>query len=317
VASDGRGAQVCALLDGWLSARLDTRQLEYLRSAAEELERAPAVSSARAGILLSQCARHVKARPLAPTAAERAAAARQLPGWDPERWTLLEAARVRLVLAHAFGVGPAAEGTLEEAFSFADEGELCALLRSAALLPRPEVFRWRVGEGCRSNMRSVFEAAALDTPYPAERFDAESFRQVALKCLFVGAPLWRLVGLDRRADAELARMALDYAEERSSAGRAIPADLWLCLAGAAGSTEGERARTALESTLAATRSAMGSADQRAALGLALLRMGERERLEALHGAEDPGPVRDLWARALEAGRAPRELWRDLPAGAVA
>ena len=50
-----------------------------------------------------------------------------------------------------------------------------------------------------------------------------------LKALFVGAPLWRVYGLDKRIDAELARMALDLADERCSAHREVQPELWLCL----------------------------------------------------------------------------------------
>ena len=57
-------------------------------------------------------------------------------------------------------------------------------------------------------MLTVFEANACDTPYPATHLDDLAWRQLVIKALFVGAPLWRVYGLDKRLDAELARMAM-------------------------------------------------------------------------------------------------------------
>ena len=58
---------------------------------------------------------------------------------------------------------------------------------------------------------------------PAPRRPA--WRQGVLKCLFTGVPLAAVDGLDRRADAELARMVAGYAAERRAAGRPVPADV--------------------------------------------------------------------------------------------
>src|SRR5690606_23174701 len=146
-----------------------------------------------------------------------------------ERGTLLDAWRARLVLAHGGLDGDEGRAALEDAFRYADEGETVALLRAVPLVPGPERFLWRVTEGCRSNMRSVFEAAATDSPFPRAAFDDVAWRQALLKSLFVGAPLHRIRGVDARLDGEIARMALDYADERRSAGRPVPPELWVLL----------------------------------------------------------------------------------------
>jgi hypothetical protein len=75
-------------------------------------------------------------------------------------------------------------------------------------------------------MTSIFEAVALDNPYPAEYFDDAAWNQLVLKAVFVGSPLHRLEGIDRRANPELARMLVDYAHERWSASRPVTPDLW-------------------------------------------------------------------------------------------
>lgn len=212
------------LLDAMLARRLDAEGRGWLERALEELARG--VDRERFGALLSLASRHARRGPLAPEHAERAALQYAAEGLDCERWTVLEALRVRLAVAHRDRGSQAFVDALEHAFRFADEGELCALYRSLALHPAPERFAWRGGEGCRSNMRSVFEAAACDTPFPARCFDEVAFRQAVLKAIFVGAPVERIQGLARRRDDELARMALDLADERRSAGRPVPAGLW-------------------------------------------------------------------------------------------
>ena len=224
-------------LESSLQARLSGPALAWLAQACAEIEAgtdpgtAPerAMSDVRFGSLFSSVSRHVRRESLAPTAGERDAAQRLQEGWELERWTLLEAARVRLVLARRDLDRPSGVRALESAFQFADEGELCALYRSLALLPDPARFAWRAGEGCRTNMRSVFEAIACDTPFPALWFDEPAFNQCVIKAIFVGAPVARIFGLERRHNAELTRMALDLAAERRSAGRPIPDDLWLAV----------------------------------------------------------------------------------------
>ena len=242
--------------------------------------------------LFSMASRHAPRGGLEPTETERAEASRLVPGWNPERWTTLEALRVRLVLTHPDLEGDGFPADLEECFRFADGGELTALYRSLGHLPKGERFVWRAGEGCRTNMRTVFEATACDTPYPAKYFDDVAWRQLVIKAVFVEAPLWRVWGLDGRLSEELARMALDLADERRSAGRKVHPELWLCL----GRHGGPRGRRALEHELRNDEPM-----SRRAAALALARAGEGERLRQSYNAEsDPG-VRETIERAL-AGR---------------
>lgn len=225
----------CALL----AARLEPPAVQALGAARDECARGP--STERFCALLSLASRWTRVRPLAPSESERAQAHELLAELEIERWTTLETARVALVLARPRLDEQASYDQLETAFRSADEGEACALYRSLCLLPRPELALSRAAEGCRSNMRSVFEAIACDNPYPAAHFGELAWRQLVIKSLFVGAPTLRIVGLERRLSPELARMALDLADERRSAGRPVPPGLWLCL----GAHAGERGRAAL------------------------------------------------------------------------
>jgi hypothetical protein len=139
-------------------------------------------------------------------------------------------------------------------------------------------------------MRVVFESICCDTPYPARWFDDVAWRQAVIKAIFVEAPVWRIWGLDERLDPELARMALDLADERRSAGRAINPELWLCL----GAHGGERGLAALELELE-----RGDARGRAAAAIALVRAGERDRVQSLVAVESDPAVREAMTGALE------------------
>lgn len=49
---------------------------------------------------------------------------------------------------------------------------------------------------------------------------------MVLKAIFVGSPLHLILGLDRRANPQLARMLADYAHERWAAKRPVTPELW-------------------------------------------------------------------------------------------
>ncbi|MEX1024179.1 MAG: EboA domain-containing protein [Planctomycetota bacterium] len=293
-------------LEAWLAARLDAAALAWLRDEARTL--GEGADGLRFGLALSKASRYAKdTRALAPSVAEREALARLVPGLDPERWTLLETVRIALTLALADLADEPGRRTVEEAFRYADEGEARALYRSLALLPGAHRFVQRGAEGCRTNMRSVFEATALDTPFPRDHFDDVAWRQLVIKSLFVEAPLWRLVGLDERLDADLARMALDLREERTSAGRPIYPELYACFGAAAGA----RGRAALGDALRSTH-----APERAAAAVALVRAGHAGDLEAHLANESDDLVQGHGRRAL-AGETDSRVFGALRADAPA
>ncbi|MFF2277141.1 EboA domain-containing protein [Agromyces sp. NPDC058126] len=80
-----------------------------------------------------------------------------------------------------------------------------------------------VAEALRTNDPRLV-AAALG-PFAAEHLDQHTWRHGVLKALFMGIPLDVVAALDRRADAELARMAAGLVAERRAAGRAVTDDM--------------------------------------------------------------------------------------------
>ena len=295
------------VLRQYLQARLARTGMQWFKEASTELT--DGISDTRFCGLLSLASRHAKRVPLSPDPGELEAARRTLAGWNPERWTCLDALRVAIVLSRPDLAEERGALALEEAFRFADEGELVALYRSLALWPDAGRFVWRAGEGCRTNMKSVFEATALDNPFPVTHFDDPAWNQVVIKCLFVEAPLWRLYGLDTRLSPELARMALDLADERRSAGRPVYPELWLCL----GEHAGTRGVEALEAELAPSNShRLG----RAAALYGLARAGAGERLEERIESESDALVQQAAKDAL-AGNTQSSRFGELLAQAAA
>jgi hypothetical protein len=154
------------------------------------------------------------------------------PGWRPDRWSIDGGARVLALVVYR-GERPFVE-TFKDLRRTADAGELIALYRGLPLYPDPrnsssQSLEFEVGEGLRSNMRAVFEAIAHDNPYPYTQFDEHRWNHMVLKALFIGSRLAPIVGLDERANPELAHTLLDYAHERWAAGRTVSPELWRCV----------------------------------------------------------------------------------------
>ncbi|MEM6672637.1 MAG: EboA domain-containing protein [Planctomycetota bacterium] len=297
-------------VDSWLSAELaraaDERQAAWADQRVRELAEG-GVDDDGFARTLSLASRFAPRAPLAPSADAVDAAGALVGGWNPERWSVLEALRVRLVVARARGDAETLPAAIEEAFRYADEGELRALYRSLQFLPGPERFIWRAGEGCRTNMKSVFEADTCDTGFPVRHLDDVAWRQLCIKALFVEAPLWRVFGFDERVDSELARMALDLADERRSAGRSVYPELWMCL----GFEPSDRALESIEREL-------GGDDELSRRGaiLALGRLGRTDRLEEIE--RDGGSLFGPTARWALLGRHDQAAYRavSIPEGAA-
>lgn len=249
-----------------LAKRLSIAAHCFLTNSLKEIRNR--ATAERRALILALVSRYVRSNEMFSPDGAECRALNQIATCDFERWTLLEALRIALLLASPDIGDDTFESVFEYCFRFADHGEACALYRSLPLLPRGERFAARAREGCRSNMRTIFEAVSCDSPYPAAHFDDVSWRQLVLKAVFIGAPLARVHGLDGRLSPELARMALDFADERRSAGRGVPPQLWLCI----GRHGGERGLHALRRELAEG----GEAEQRGAL-LGLARAGAMPR----------------------------------------
>lgn len=156
--------------------------------------------------------------------ADLAAASAARRDWSPVGWSIDGAARVLALLAFR-GARPFAE-TFADLRRTADAAEMIALYRGLPLYPDPQSLGFEAGEALRSNLRPVFEAVAHHNPFPRDHFDEHRWNHMILKALFVGSRLAPVVGLRERANPELARLLLDFADERWAAGRPVPGELW-------------------------------------------------------------------------------------------
>lgn len=153
------------------------------------------------------------------------------PGLSCRHWSIADAARALLLLASAKSTADSIAWvtTAISCFENGDAGEQQSWLKSLSLLPHADRFAAVTIDACRSHIQPLFESIACDNPFPAAHFPERPFNQMVLKALFIGVAIDRIAGLDRRLNAELSRMARDYAAERRAAGRSVPADLPLAL----------------------------------------------------------------------------------------
>jgi hypothetical protein len=221
-----QGLTPTMLLQRWLDQRLDPAAGQWLRESLASV--AESGTDRELYRCVSLVSRKLGKAPMALDAAARSDASQARPGWDPSNWSVDQAARIRLLLA-ATGDGDTFMRRLDRLCATADVDELVAFYRGLPLYLDPPRHRLRAAEGLRSNMKTVFEAVAHRNPYPAEQLPEDAWNQMVLKALFVGSALDPIVGLDRRANATLARMLGDYAHERWAASRPVNPELWRCV----------------------------------------------------------------------------------------
>lgn len=215
---------VTDLLHHWVKQRVAKECLAWLEEKREQIK-----SGASSKIFFSAFSavpRYIEKNDLNLALEEIQTASSVRTNWFPTHWSVDQAARTLLLLSLPQDNAEKYLKTLEQVFHAADVGELVTLYQALPLLPYPEKHRARASEGIRSNMTAVFNAVALQNPYPAEHLDELAWNQMILKALFVGSPLHLIQGLDQRANPELTKMLLDYAHERWAAQRLVSPELW-------------------------------------------------------------------------------------------
>ena len=108
----------------------------------------------------------------------------------------------------------------------ADQGELITFLKFLILLPRAEYFKDTAVEALRTNITPVFEAISMNNPFPELFFNEQQWNQMYLKAAFMQLDLSKIIGVENRANAKLARIISDYAHERWAASRDIDPMIW-------------------------------------------------------------------------------------------
>ncbi|MBX3256300.1 MAG: EboA domain-containing protein [Chitinophagaceae bacterium] len=118
---------------------------------------------------------------------------------------------------------------VENLFLTAEVNELVALYSALPLLAYPEAWAARCAEGIRSNIGDALQAIMCNNPYPAAYLSEPAWNQLVMKAFFTEKPVEKIIGLDKRANKELACILRDYAHERWAAYRTINPQIWRCV----------------------------------------------------------------------------------------
>jgi hypothetical protein len=215
------------LLDKWLLHRLPDAQYHWLKERLELVNNENSIRNLH--ISFGLIPRRLGKADLSLTALELSAANTVNSGWAPSGWTIDTAARVLLLCKvvqstnHTFG------NLFKSLCRTADLGESIALYQGIGLYPLSDELDQQIGDGLRTNMRAVFEAIAHNNLYPQTHFAELRWNHMVLKALFIDSTLHPILGLDERANVELARILCDYAHERWAANRVVTPELWRCV----------------------------------------------------------------------------------------
>lgn len=108
----------------------------------------------------------------------------------------------------------------------ADKNEHATFLKYLILLPNSENYLSVAVDAIRTNIVTVFDAIALNNPYPGQFFSDDQWNQMYLKAAFIERDLGKIMHIDERANKELSHIISDYAHERWAASREIEPRIW-------------------------------------------------------------------------------------------
>ncbi|WP_116106507.1 EboA domain-containing protein [Lewinella sp. IMCC34191] len=174
------------------------------------------------------CARHLGNQVLNFSETDYSSLVAVYPNFVATDWTADELGRILLMTALPTDRN---REVLDELFAATDYREAMALYRGLYFLENASEFTGRAREGLRTNMVGVFDAIALDNPYPARYLSQDAWNQMVLKAMFMQRPMYRIYRIEDRKNPKLADIFMDYAEERWSAHRPVSPELWRFVAG--------------------------------------------------------------------------------------
>jgi hypothetical protein len=110
---------------------------------------------------------------------------------------------------------------IERLYGAGDFEERRMIVKALALLPVAPVTLSLLETAHRTNDMFIFESAFADSDLAARALADDMLNRVVLKCAFNDVELARLIGIQKRANAELSTMLLGFMSEREAAGRPI------------------------------------------------------------------------------------------------
>lgn len=207
-----------------LKQQAETKSMEWLVLQKEKIEKEG--SYLKFYMAFGQASRFFKKNLLNISEKQKDAAIALMEGFSPQTWDQLQTARSYLLLHFEEKDASNWVNALNKLFETADMHEQQSLYAALPIMPFQEEMKERAIEGLRTNISSVFDAVALNNPYPAKYFDERAWNQMVLKAIFMQRPLYQIQHADKRANPVLAKILIDFAHERWAAGRIVMPELW-------------------------------------------------------------------------------------------
>ncbi|GEO08407.1 EboA domain-containing protein [Segetibacter aerophilus] len=148
------------------------------------------------------------------------------PEFNINDWTIDRLCRVWILLQVNSSDKEIYFKKLENLFRAAEMNEQVALYSALPAFNYAEDWQKQCSEGIRSNIGVVLEAIMYNNPYPYQYLSEQAWNQLVMKAFFTDKDVKRIIGLDERANEELASILIDYANERWAAHRLVNPQLW-------------------------------------------------------------------------------------------
>ena len=149
------------------------------------------------------------------------------PEFNIDNWTLDQLCRFSLLMYYPL----LSVQSITTLISVADTREQVTIYKSIPYLANASHFASIVVNGIRTNIVDVFDAIALNNPYPASNFSQDEWNQMILKAIFMERPIFQIKDVDQRKNKKLAHILFDYARERWAASRRVTPELWRMMRG--------------------------------------------------------------------------------------
>lgn len=219
--------ELTSFLTNLLEHTANQKGLDWLKAQIEKISLDGTPS--KFFLAFSQASRYFKKEKLDVSIDDIDTANQLVTGFQPECWDQLQTARTVLMLSY-----PKEKDSwfaaMNQLFETADMNEHQALFGALPLMPFQEELIPRAIDGLRTNISLVFDAIALNNPFPAKYFPEANWNQMVLKGIFMQRPLFKIQGLEERRNSALASIARDFAHERWAAGRDVMPEIWRLVA---------------------------------------------------------------------------------------
>lgn len=207
-----------------LKENTESKSIEWLLQQKEKIGNE--ASYLKFYMAFSQASRYFKKQALRVSEDDKERAEQLVKGFRPNSWDQLQAARSFLLLHFEENDPNSWVVALNKLFETADMHEQESLYAALPIMPFQQEMTERAIEGLRTNISSVFDAVALNNPFPSQYFDERAWNQMVIKAIFLQRPLYQIQNADERSNHNLSKILIDFAHERWAAGRKVMPELW-------------------------------------------------------------------------------------------